>query len=413
MRYLPRMLTTVVHRALRTFPAVLVTGARQSGKTTFLRHEFSGSHRYVSLERPEVRARASSDPVAFFAEHPPPVILDEIQYAPLLLHHVKDRIDSDRRPGRWLLTGSQSFEVMRGVSQSLAGRVAVLRLEPLCVSETRRRPLVPIDRLMQRVFGKARTRSRPGTSPAAEPVDLADWLLRGGFPEPRLHRRVDRQLWFSSYVATYLERDVRNLAQVGDLSAFGRFLSLVAGRNGGLLNMADLGRDAGVTGPTAKHWLGVLEASDIVHLLRPYHRNFGKRVRKGPKLYIIDPGLTTHLLGLHSREAVLQGPSLGGLVEAAVLGEWLKAFRCRGAHPPLYFWRSSDGHEVDFVIENEGRLYAIEVKATATPTPQHAAGLARWLELAGSEARAVLACRVDRPVGLAPGIRAVPWHLAW
>jgi predicted AAA+ superfamily ATPase len=407
------MLSDTVRKALRTFPAVLVTGARQSGKTTFLLQEFAGSHRYVSLERPEVRARAGADPIGFFEENPPPVILDEIQYAPELLHYVKDRIDADRRPGRWLLTGSQSFEIMRGVSQSLAGRVAVLRLEPLSISEMRRRPSVSVEHLLQRVFGTGRQRPHHPTSIAKPQVDLADWLLRGGFPEPRLHRRVDRQLWFSSYVATYLERDVRNLAQVGDLSAFGRFLLLVAARNGGLLNMADLGRDAGVTGPTAKHWLGVLEASHMVHVLQPYHRNFGKRVRKSPKLYITDPGLTTYLLGLHTREAVLQGPSLGGLVEAAVLGEWLKAFRCRGVQPPMFFWRSSNGQEVDLVIEYGGRLHAIEVKATATPTPQHAAGLARWLELAGPGARAALACRIHQPVGLVPGIRAVPWHLAW
>ena len=413
MDYLPRLLSDTVRRALRTFPAVLVTGARQSGKTTFLRQEFGRTHRYISLERPEVRARASSDPLGFFTENPPPLILDEIQYAPALLHYVKDRIDNDRRPGQWLLTGSQSFEIMRGVSQSLAGRVAVLRLEPLSVSEVLRRPTVPVERLLQRVFATRSAASRRAASDATAHVDLADWLLRGGFPEPRLHRRVDRQLWFSGYVATYLERDVRNLTQVGDLNAFGRFLLLVAARNGGLLSMADLGRDAGVTGPTVKHWLGVLEASHVVHLLQPYHRSFGKRVRKSPKIYITDPGLTTFLLGLHSRDAILQGPSVGGLVEAAVLGEWLKAFRCRGIQPPLYFWRSSNGHEVDLVIEYGGRLHALEIKATATPTPQHTAGLARWLEFAGPGARAALACRIDQPVGIAPGMRAVPWHLAW
>ena len=407
------MLGDTVRRALRTFPAVLVTGARQAGKTTFLRQEFGASHRYVSLERPEVRLRALSDPMGFFEEHPPPLILDEIQYAPVLLHYIKDRIDDRRRPGQWLLTGSQSFELMRGVSQSLAGRIAVLRLEPFSVGEARSRPYMRVDRLLERVFGPARRTSGRAAPAGERRIDLADWLLRGGFPEPRLHPRVDRQLWFSSYVATYLERDVRNLAQVGDLSAFGRFMLLAAARNGGLLNLTDLGRDAGVTGPTAKHWLGVLEASHLVHLLQPYHRSFGKRIRKSPKLYISDPGLATFLLGLHSREAVLFGPSLGPLTEAAVLGEWLKAFHCRGSPAPVYFWRSSNGHEVDLVIEYAGRLHAIEVKATATPTPQHAAGLVRWLALAGSGARAALACRIDAPTALVPGIRAVPWHLAW
>lgn len=413
MHYVFRHLGSTVRRALRTFPAVLVTGARQAGKTTFLRQEFGASYRYVSLERPDVRARAAADPVGFVQEHAPRVVLDEIQYAPDLLHYIKDRIDADRRPGQWLLTGSQGFELMRGVSQSLAGRVAVLRLEPLSVSEASGYAPRGVGQIMKRVFGPVPRTARAASSVPAAPADLADWLLRGGFPEPRINRRVDRDLWFSSYVATYLERDMRNLAQVGDLTAFGRFMQLVATRHGGLLNMADLGRDAGITGPTAKHWLSLLQASGLVYLLQPYHRNFGKRVRKSPKVYLTDPGLATYLLGLHSADAILRGPSLGPLVEGAVLSEWARAFRNSGSEPPIFFWRSSNEHEVDFVIEYEGRMHAVEVKATATPKPQHAAGLLRWLALAGPNARAVLACQVEKPTALVPGVRAVPWHLAW
>jgi len=411
VKYVPRHLGGTLRRALRTFPAVLVTGARQSGKTTFLRQECGRTHAYVSLERPDVRARATADPVGFLRDHPPPVILDEIQYSPEILHYIKDEIDSRRRPGQWLLTGSQSFDLMQGISQTLAGRVAVLQLDPMSVREALGSPPLPIGTLLQQVFGAGPARRR--LLPPRRDIDLADWLLRGGFPEPRLHPRVDRELWFSGYVATYLERDVRNLTQVGDLSAFGRFVQLVAARNGALLNMADLGRDAGVTGPTAKHWLAVLEASQLVHLLRPYHRSFGKRIRKSPKLYVTDSGLASHLIGLHTRAAVMQGPSLGPLTEAAVLGEWLKAFRIHGLQSPLSYWRSSNGHEVDLVIEHDGRLFAIEVKATATPTPRHAEALVRWLAFAGRGARAALACRVEESVTLRPGIRAVPWHLAW
>jgi predicted AAA+ superfamily ATPase len=177
--------------------------------------------------------------------------------------------------------------------------------------------------------------------------------------------------------------------------------------------MAELGREAGVTGPTAGKWLSILEASQVVYLLRPHHRNFGKRIRKSPKLYLLDVGLATFLLGLRSREAVLQGPSLGPLVETAVVSEWVKLFRNEGLEPPIYYWRSSGGKEVDLVIEFEGRLHGIEIKATATPTPRHADGVAGWAELAGRDAGAVLACRIDRSTGLRPGIRAVPWHLAW
>lgn len=417
MTYVPRALAATVRRAAETFPVVLVTGSRQAGKTTLLREEFGESHRYVSLERPDVRDRALADPIAFLADHPPPVILDEIQLATELLPYVKDAVDSRRAPGHWLLTGSQAFGLMRGVSQSLAGRVAVLQLDPLSTREVAGLP--SRDPLAQ-VFGDTGVAGGDGTatSTAADGgansgIDLADWLLRGSYPEPRLNPRVDRQLWFSGYVQTYLERDVRELVHVGDLAAFHRFLRLVAARTGQLLNLAEIGREAGISAPTARRWLSVLEASQVVFLLPPYHQNFGKRIRKSPKVYWLDPALATFLLGLRDRESVLHGPTAGPLVETALVSEWLKAFRQKGDVANVYFWRSSGGLEVDLVIERDGVLHAVEVKATRTPAPRHADALTRWLELAGSTARGVLACGIDAPAALRPGIRAVPWHLAW
>lgn len=408
MRYRPRRLAAALKRALRTFPAALVTGARQSGKTTLLRNELA-RHRYVSLERPDARARALSDPEGFLNDAGTPLVLDEIQYAPVLLHHIKDRIDEDRRPGRYVLTGSQTFALMRGVSQSLAGRIAVLSLDPLSAGEAAGAPEASApDRLLSRVFG-------PGKGPAHRPPPppTADWLLRGGYPEPRLNRRVDRGLWFASYVQSYLERDVRDLLRVADLESFRRFLFLVATRTGQLLNLAELGGELGVSAPTVRRWLSVLQTSQVVYLLKPYHRNLGKRIRKSSKLYLTDPGLATFLLGLHTRSAVEQGPSLGPLVETAVVAEWVKAFRGAGLEPPLSFWRASDGREVDLVIEYGGRVHAIEVKATETPVPAHAASLAAFAALAGRGTRAALACRISAPMALRPGVRAVPWHLAW
>jgi predicted AAA+ superfamily ATPase len=221
VRYRPRRLAATLKRALRTFPAALVTGARQSGKTTLLRNELP-RHQYVSLERPDARARALSDPEGFLSEPGVPLVLDEIQYAPVLLHYIKDRIDADRRPGRYVLTGSQTFALMRGVSQSLAGRVAVLSLDPLSAGEAGGAPeATSPDRLLARVFGQGGRNRHHGTPP-----DAADWLLRGGYPEPRLNRRVDRELWFSSYVQTYLERDVRDLVRVTDLESFRSLLFL-------------------------------------------------------------------------------------------------------------------------------------------------------------------------------------------
>ncbi len=408
MDYQARGLSSAIRRAARTFPAILVTGPRQSGKTTLLRTQFGESHRYVSLERPDVRERASADPLGFFREARPPLILDEIQYAPDLLHYVKDAIDEDRAPGRWLLSGSQSFPLMQGVSQTLAGRVAVLRLDPLSTEELYAPgPGRDFGELLRQVFGEARPVDE------APRLDLVDWILRGGYPEPRLNQEVDRGLWFSSYVQTYLERDVRDLIQVTDLGAFSRFLALVASRTGAVLNLSELGREAGITAPTAKRWLSVLETSQVICLLQPYHANLGKRIRRSPKLYMLDPGLASFLLGVHSRETVLGGPSLGALTETVVVSEWMKAARQRGIEPKLYYWQASSGLEVDLIIEHDGRLHAIEVKATATPSPRHGDNLARWLQLIGGDAKGVVACQVATPTALRPGIRAVPWHLAW
>ena len=408
MRFVPRHLTPTLRRAVKTFPAVLVTGARQTGKTTLLRREFGKTHRFASLERPDVRERARSDPAGFFRDHRAPLILDEIQYAPELLHHVKELIDERRVAGRWLLTGSQSFGLMQGISQTLAGRVAVLTLDPLSVAETTHSRPQPVGRLLARVFSASSVRPRTARAPA-----LGDWLLRGGYPELRTRPRVDRTIWLSSYVQTYIERDVRTLRAVGDLDSFSRFVRLAAARNGAIVNLADLARDAGVSAPTAKSWLSILTATNVVYLLRPYHRNFGKRLVKAPKLYFTDPALAAWLIGLHDPDAILHGPAIGGLLESAVVSEWIKAFHGSGLEPPLYYWRSSAGHEVDLVIDHGGVLHAVEIKKTATPRPAHAASLARFLEMAGPTTRGALACDVARPTALRPSIRAVPWHLGW
>jgi predicted AAA+ superfamily ATPase len=298
---------------------------------------------------------------------------------------------------------------MQGISQTLAGRVAVLELDPLTAGEaTGAVAEAAVTKVLERVFSAGPSARRVRGKPART-VGLDDWLLRGGFPEIRLHPRVDRMLWLSSYVQTYIERDVRDLLRVGDLDAFTRFLGLVAARSGTILNMTDLARDVGVSGPTVKSWLSVLEASHLVYLLRPHARNLGKRLVKSPKVYLIDPGLVTYLTGLHTREAMVQGPTAGTLVETAVVSEWVKLFRQRGERPPLYYFRTSDGDEVDLVIEYDGKVYGLEIKATATPRPEHGAQLAKWMAASGRGARGAVACRVDAPMALRPGLRAVPW----
>jgi len=405
----PRVLEKTISTAMRTFPAVLVTGPRQSGKTTLLHERFAATHRFVSLENPDVRARVLEDPRGFLRANPPPVILDEIQYVPELLHYVKSCIDENRTPGQWLLSGSQSFQLMRGVSQSLSGRVAVLSLLPFSLGESRRQigGPEPIDGVLERI----RSDERPGRNEGAkEKIELHDWLLRGAYPEIRSNPAVDRQLWCGSYVQTYLERDVRQLLNVGDINAFNRFLRLCATRVGQVLNMSELSRDLGLSVPTVKKWLSVLEASYQIHLLPPHFNNLGKRITKSPKLYFMDTGVATFLLGLHAKAPLLEGPMIGPLFENAVVSEWIKLFHHRGERPELYYWRSKSGLEIDLIVDRNGRLVPIEIKATATVLPAHVRSLNAWRALAGNLAEpGLLVADLEESVRLGP-CRCLPWH---
>ncbi len=366
-KYIHRLLEPVLRRAASEFPAVVLTGPRQSGKTTLLKHLFADSHDYVSLELPDIRASAEQDPRSFLARFPPPVIYDEVQFAPVLLPYIKERIDEDRgRAGRFLLSGSQNLLLNQRVTESLPGRAAILHLLPMSRREARGQGDSPLIWEAPDATGSGTLRS---------PRDLWREFLRGGYPELIANPGRDIPLWHSSYTQTYLERDVRSLRQVGDLTQFQSFLRALAARSGQLLNLSDLARDLGVAVNTVKAWLSVLEATHQVFIVRPYFANIGKRLVKSPRVYFADTGSLCHLTGLRDPDHAALGPLAGPLMETAVLGEIMKTITHRGERPQVYFWRTAAGAEVDFVVEAEGLLIPIEVKKTATPRPPMTRGI--------------------------------------
>jgi len=366
-----RILAKTIQRALRTFPALVVTGPRQSGKTTLLRTLLRDTHEYVNLEDPDTRMRAREDPRGFLEQYGGPVVIDEIQYVPDLLPYIKARVDDRRKAGQWALTGSQNFALMQGVSESLAGRAAVLSLLPFSVSERvgLGESAWDIGALVKRLGGRI--------DGGEVKTSLAQMMLRGQYPEIASRPSVDRELWCGSYIATYLERDIRNLAQVGDLNQFARFLRLCATRTGAILNLSDLARDIGVAMPTARRWLSLMETGYQVCLLYPYYRNLGKRLVKSPKLYFNDTALACYLLGLREARTLLNSPHFPHLFESFIVIDFWKRFLHFGQLPSLYYLRTQDGLEVDLVIEVDGALHLFEIKSSATITPRHASSLVR------------------------------------
>lgn len=347
------------------FPAVLVTGARQTGKTSLLRRLFPDAS-YLTLDYPGFAEAARTAAESLLDRFPPPVILDEIQYAPELLRHLKARIDRDRKPGQYLLTGSQTFPLMAGVSESLAGRCGVLALPTLSQAE-----------ILASGVG----------------VDEEEAVFRGGYPE--LWSGAEAALWFPSYVATYLERDVRNVLRVADLGEFHRFLRVCALRSGQILNVTDMARDAGIAPNTARKWLGLLEASGVVARLEPYFANRTKRLVKSPKVYFMDTGLAAFLAGFASPQALFASSHAGPFWETFIFGQVLRWAVGRGSSLPLHTWRTVNGHEVDLIIETGvGRTVAVECKTAQHLGGVEPAGISRFRSQEGGRLEAAfVVCR--------------------
>lgn len=353
--YILREIEELLEGALKQFPACLITGPRQAGKSTLLQNKLK-NYRYVTLDDPLIRAMANEDPKLFLTHYKPPLIIDEIQYAPGLLPYLKILIDENRdKYGQYVLTGSQIFQLMKGVSESLAGRIAIFNLFPLSWKE-----ILEVPGHANDCFDDRKT---------------AHQIVHGFYPELFTHPKKEKELWFSSYLSTYIERDVRNIKSITDLGRFQTFIGLLAGRAGKLLNMSEISKECGISQPTVKDWLSVLESTYVIYLLKPYHHNLSKRMVKSPKLYFVDTGLLCYLLGIDNEDRLFKSAERGSVFENMVVMESIKRFSAVSGRVQFYFYRSSYGVEVDLIIEKEGKLDAYEIKFSKTVSREMASSL--------------------------------------
>ncbi len=387
--YIDRILNQKLTLAIAGFPAVILTGPRQSGKSTFLKSQIGNSYQYITFDDPLNREFAHRDPKGFLNQYTSNsgIILDEIQYVPELFSYIKIMIDeSPDKKGRFIMTGSQQFNLMKSITESLAGRVCILELLPFSYSE----------------FQSKISRS------------IQENLWQGMYPAP-VTQEIDRDLWLRSYLGTYIERDIRQLQQIKDLSRFETFLGLCAARHSQILNMADLANEAGISQPTCKEWISALEASYIIFRLPPYHANLGKRLTKSPKLYFIDSGIAAYLTRQPDAASLWSGNMGGAFFEGFVISEAIKKFTMYGKRPDIFFFRTLDGFEIDLLIQANGTLYPLEIKQTATPTAYHAEKLNKACALINQQKcePGKIVCCVEGELRISSEIVAVNWKNAF
>ena len=362
MDYIPRSLEKVVSEVAKEYPVVLVTGPRQVGKTTMLQKLMEGTDRsYVSLDDLNERSLAKTDPAMFLQIHKPPVLIDEVQYAPELFTYIKIIVDKNHNPGDFWLTGSQAFKLMQGVRESLAGRVAVLSLTALSQAEICKGKMKPFTIDLEELKERGRERT------PADTIEIFNRIFKGSMPAVVSGQNSNSQIFYSSYLSTYIERDVKGLSDSIDSLKFLRFITAVAARCGQMLNIADIAQDADVNQKLVKDWLGILETLGIIFYLHPYSNNLLKRLVKTPKLYFYDTGLVCYLTKWSSAETLESGAMNGAVLENYVVSEIMKTYLNSGMEPFIYYYRDKDSREIDIVLEHDGVLNPLEIKKSANP----------------------------------------------
>ncbi|MCL4385292.1 MAG: ATP-binding protein [Actinobacteria bacterium] len=378
--YINRLIETTILKAAKTFPVVILTGARQSGKTTLLKHLFENTHNYLSLDELDIRSIAANDPRGFLSRYKLPLIIDEIQNVPQLLPYIKAIVDREKIPGLFIITGSQQFSVMKNVNESLARRAAILNLYPFMLEEVTNsfsKSEIEIKKFLENLPFKLNHKNKK--------INLASWLLNGGYPALFVNKNISRNLWFSSYIQTCIDRDIRGNIKGENIIDFERFLKLLASRTAQELNYSNLSRELGLSVPTIKSWVSLLESNSIVYLLQPYYKNFGKRIIKSPKIYFLDTGLVSFLVSLHSEEHLLNGPMAGSIFETFIISNFLKRFKALDNQCNIYYWKNVSGIEIDLIIEYGNKLYPIEIKLTSTIYSKHYESLSKWINLLSEE----------------------------
>lgn len=356
--YKKRILEISIQKASKTFPVVMVTGPRQVGKTTVLKN-CAPKRKYVTLDTMADRVLAKEDPALFLQKHAPPVLIDEIQYAPELFSAIKVRVDQDRTMGMYWLTGSQQFPLMKNVSESLAGRIALLRLQGFSQQER-------LGCFYDNIFLHTDTALHQ-KHPAIALMKLYEMIWRGSYPALVCTEEMDWEMFYDAYLQTYIERDIRDLGIVSQEHVFLKFMRALAARTGQLLNYSEIARDIGVSGPTIKSWLSVLQTSGIVYLLEPYYANLTSRMTKMPKIYFLDTGLACFLANWSNYKALESSAMSRTILETYIVSEILKSFWFLGKRAPLFFYRDKDQREIDIVIENNGELLPIDIKKKTVP----------------------------------------------
>ncbi len=390
--------------ASRTFPVTLLTGPRQVGKTTLLNSVAEPGRGYVTLDDMDARALAESDPALFLQRYRPPIIIDEVQYAPNLFSQIKLVVDRSKKNGLFWLTGSQKFHLMRSVTESLAGRVAILELNGFSQAEINGQadlasPFLPTEDWLK----QARQRAfRIGLDA------LYKRIWRGSYPRLIAEPDIQTDLFYSSYIQTYIQRDIKEIIKISSEKAFYNFIRVIAARTSQLLNYADIARDVGIDQKTAKAWLSALEASGLVYLLQPYHNNLTNRLVKTPKLYFLDTGLCAFLTKWSTPQALEAGAFSGAILETWVVSELLKSYWYNGKTPYFYFYRDKDKKEIDLVIEQDNILYPVEIKKSATPSLSAANNFGLLEKLGQPIGKGAVLCLRQKDIPLSAKINAIP-----